>query len=556
MGSLDSGNDGQAMLPGLFEQPRLFFSTNQKNLLSILGSGILFPAPAQFRYDNDSREYFGGKIGLWKNGIPDWNIEPSSLDLQRTVILEFDGGLLAPFLQKGLILDHKDCLVFDCPLPLSAVKAIYMRSQVYIDDFLLRLTDDVIADSSLFSVILDCPILQVPVGLEAGAEGVALFAAKFVDRIGGAMKCLTKMQPSQPYGTDYSELLISICIDHFGFGNLENGGSGSADSITSTDRSIVLALLEALEGIHPERGMDYESVLASMNDRLLALDEVSRVEFATWLDYSRKVLGAELDVPTLDDKGDLIKRGILLFLLRPDLDRLRKSVDSSIKPGQGVLAVATFLCGYFTGLLRLGSEYKGDYSSFVSFVEKLLLAFSCKDITNIESATERNTTDTPLRVLRVNGVNIWLRTIAQNETLARVVSQAKTAGYELDYDYENHRLSYNFIFPDDRSQQVYIELIDPLPSGVKVIRFVSPCQDLSKYKKRSPTGPKAIDFLARNGGMDMYSSFAISESLEAMVVVATQIVRTMQDEEFELLLNHVASVADQYERDILGKDAY
>ena len=141
--------------------------------------------------------------------------------------------------------------------------------------------------------------------------------------------------------------------------------------------------------------------------------------------------------------------------------------------------------------------------------------------------------------------------------MARVQSVARTKSYELEYDYENHRLSYVLTLNEERKQKVYVELIKPLAGGSEVIRFISPCQDLSGSKRqRVLTKDKIIDLLLRNNRDDMYSSFAVSDSMEAIVVYATQMVHTMDDDEFELLLNHVAKVADEYERDLLGKDFY
>ena len=54
----------------------------------------------------------------------------------------------------------------------------------------------------------------------------------------------------------------------------------------------------------------------------------------------------------------------------------------------------------------------------------------------------------------------------------------------------------------------------------------------------------------------MYCSFAYSERRKAIVVEATQIVKTMDDDEFVTLLKYVARKADEYERDVLGKDNY
>ena len=146
--------------------------------------------------------------------------------------------------------------------------------------------------------------------------------------------------------------------------------------------------------------------------------------------------------------------------------------------------------------------------------------------------------------------------IQQNVILARVLNQAKSAGYDLHYDYENQELFYNFQLTGGRHQIVYIELIKPLVEGFDVIRFVSPCLDLSGAKLKTLTKTKSVDFLKRNCSDSMYCSFAFSEKRKAIVVEAVQIVRTMDDDEFVTLLNYVAKVADEYERDVCGKDDY
>ena len=66
----------------------------------------------------------------------------------------------------------------------------------------------------------------------------------------------------------------------------------------------------------------------------------------------------------------------------------------------------------------------------------------------------------------------------------------------------------------------------------------------------------AVDFLKRNCEDTMYCAFAYSERRKAIVAEAMQIVRTMDDDEFVTLLDYVARVADEYERDVLGEDRY
>ena len=56
---------------------------------------------------------------------------------------------------------------------------------------------------------------------------------------------------------------------------------------------------------------------------------------------SGKVLEAEVTLPELADRGDIFKRALLLFFVRPDLDRLAAATNSW--PGPAVLSVAAFL---------------------------------------------------------------------------------------------------------------------------------------------------------------------------------------------------------------------
>ena len=90
-----------------------------------------------------------------------------------------------------------------------------------------------------------------------------------------------------------------------------------------------------------------------------------------------------------------------------------------------------------------------------------------------------------------------------------------------------------------------------------VIRFVSPASIcLEQGRKKSLTKAKAVDLLARNNDEVTYCSFAYSDRRKAIVVQATQIVRTMDDDEFEMLLKFVGAVADEYESEVVGKDRF
>ena len=186
----------------------------------------------------------------------------------------------------------------------------------------------------------------------------------------------------------------------------------------------------------------------------------------------------------------------------------------------------------------------------------MLEAFWCGGIGGFSSRKEVHRDGGVSVVLVINDVPVWKRKVEKNALLAYVLQKAKIVGYELDYDFKKHRLVYNKTLEDDRKQTVYLELISSLQDGTEVLRFISPCQDISGQKKNKMKKADLQKILEMNSHSNMYCSFAFSNELEAVVVQAVQIVRSMDDIEFEMLINEVAKAADEYERDFLGTDVY
>ncbi|GGD59616.1 hypothetical protein [Lacimicrobium alkaliphilum] len=553
MGHLDVTKNNQTALFEQVEKSRLFFITNQRNLMSFLGAGMVVPAKSQFRYKKDSRELFNGAVPLWKARIPNISKTFPHIDQDRAVVIEFDFTHLETFLENGRILDQEAVVVMNAPLPISAIKSIYLKSQQAIDDFLLRLTDDVIADPALFEVLDDASTIDT-INVESDYEikdlEDPLKVINFVDRFGGAVMSLNLLSNSNSSQVDYATLLLLVCVEHWGFGNTKSVDPEKIPSIPTDDREIIKALLDILSNTYPERGFDPDNVLTEIEKKLRPLRPEYREGVSRWLDFCKKVVNSEKDVPELNDKGDIIKRGVLLFLLRPDLERLRSAPDSSINPGSSVFLVANFLSGFFTGMFRIGSEYKGSFSQYSQFCQSLLDSFWCIRNRHFESVHESDAIYGASQILKINGITLFSQKVEKNLSLARVQSIARSTRYDMQYDYKEHRLSYEMTLDKGRKRKVYIELVKPLIGGSEVIRFISPCQDLKGSKrKRVLTKNKVLDLLLRNSRDDMYCSFAVSDSMEAIVVEATQIVRTMDDDEFELLLNHVATVADEYEHE-------
>jgi len=537
----------------------LYFLTTQRNLLSFLGSGMIVPSGSQFRYKVDTRDEYSGAIPFWKGGLPNTDAYSSLIGDDRAAIIECDIDDVMKYGGRNLLADDENLIVVNAPIPLRCVAAIYMHSTASIDDFLIRLTDDIIAERAVFKPMLEMarfPIfeqhnIKVPDDIQSELT--------FIDAFGGGLKALEYF--SVPEISDYSHVLniLPACIVSNEPETSERGADVEGNhksQISSSDHSILMKILPALKNIKVEDGFDPIMLLGDLEESLLNEKGAELEDVYKWLSYVRKVLESEIEVPVLSDEGGIFKRAILLYFLRPSLDRLSEAAKSSISPGPKVLSIAAFLAGYANGLTRMGSEYKGDYRAFTEFTKSLLNSLWCKSKYALNFVREPLGNFGACFVYEINNERLIRFRVEQDITLARVLNQAKSAGYDLSYDFDKDEIYYKFHLEDNRSQTVYIEKLEPLADGFDVIRFVSPCLDLSTGIAKKLNKTTAIDFLKRNTDESMYCSFAFSERRKAIVVEATQIVKTMDDDEFVTLLKYVALKADAYEREVLGKDNY
>jgi len=539
MGDLDQS---QGHLFSEAENKNLFFVTNTRNLLSILGSGMIVPAQHQFRYKTDSRESLDGVIPLWRGGPPSGQDIDSDSNL---AIIEFSEKQVFDQLAKGIIAQQQNVVAYHGPIPVNLISAIRLQNEDAINDFLIRAPEDVIADKDLFSEIKPSQLVEpIPLPSIDSLEELST-TLNVMDRFGGALKALDYIEGRDAPVFDYAHLLTEVCVSRFGL-----SGPGKADSqATDEDLRIVEILLEYLSDARPEDRLDLDGLQRRFEE---TTGDSLTEDTMKWLQFSRKVIEAEREVPVLSDSGDIIKRGALLFFLRPDLDRLKASVDSSIAPGPSVLTVAAFLAGFYTGYARMGPELKGNFAAHGNYAAMLLKALYL----NAGGTTERFThlhNEGADSQLVVNEVEVWSRAVQPHRSLAFVQHKAGLHGYELAYDYEEHVLKYELQLESGRRQLVYIEPIIPIAGREEVVRFFSPCIDLSGSKKRTLTKAVAEKLLIWNSQDDMYCSFSYSEKRAAIVVKATQIVDTMDKSEFITLMKEVASIADQYQQGVASK---
>jgi len=140
----------------------------------------------------------------------------------------------------------------------------------------------------------------------------------------------------------------------------------------------------------------------------------------------------------------------------------------------------------------------------------------------------------------------------RTEALDKLANIAALAGIEMDVNRRAMRLEGVFVLSDGRTQMVHAR-----PSGMAgdkfVVTLISPCVRVKKGLLGGLSKDTAIELLRRNEGL-LFARFGLVEEEDAYVVVASAdyLLDTLDAEEFEHAIWHVAMAADACEKD-LGK---
>lgn len=156
-------------------------------------------------------------------------------------------------------------------------------------------------------------------------------------------------------------------------------------------------------------------------------------------------------------------------------------------------------------------------------------------------------------------MNEAVATSQSAEVLERVSQVADKADFKLHPHPNGSVLMVKFNMGDGRSQTVYIEHTGKTFDGQDCVTFMSPCKVLKKERILGGGLNKnqVMDLLRRNAKLH-FGSFAL-ETFEGrndvLVVMSSQIVETMDVEEFKTHVSFVAYAADEYEREC-GQDVF
>ena len=528
-----------------------YFITSQKNLLSFLSSGMITPSDSQFRYQKDSRELASGAIPFWFGGVPSDEICGEALTERRSVVLEYTWEDVAKYERSTSIYSDEYVVILNGPIPIGKVSRIYMPSREIIDDFQLRVTDDIVYDPALFGPFPAFKVLDVTTDFSEIRPPAVSPAIQMIERFAGGISGIRNFAGA--IDCDLSHLVPVIRISLATFESARIKLIDGEFQIPDSDELLLSSLFPLLIEHQEEDGYNPWTFLTDLQYNVQVRTDDIPEDLKKWFAYVAALINAEKEVRPLNDDGNVIQRAVLLFILRPKMERLLNAHNSSVSPGPKVLLIAAFMSGCATGATRMSGYLKGDFRTHAKLVDSVIDALWGKSILNISLVKYKEANKGAGTALEINREALFGAEARQDPVLARVLNQAKSLGYNLDYYYGDDNDQDELVYRDmsDRGfrQEVYIERLKASSfGGLNAIRFVSPCVSLSSSKLKRMRKDQLLDLLFRNDGDGMYCAFSLSEKRKALVVEATQIVSTMDDDEFATLLGHVKKVAGEYDQ--------
>ena len=143
-----------------------------------------------------------------------------------------------------------------------------------------------------------------------------------------------------------------------------------------------------------------------------------------------------------------------------------------------------------------------------------------------------------------------------SEVFERVQQIAAIAGFKLAPHPDQDLLVAGFDMGSGRSQMVYIAHVGQTPEGKDVVSFMSPCLNVRRGFLGGLSKSRAVNLLRLNSRM-LFGFFALHSfpSEDVLMVCSSQIVDTMEVEEFSSHLEACAHAADEYEK-VIGRDDF
>lgn len=299
-----------------------------------------------------------------------------------------------------------------------------------------------------------------------------------------------------------------------------------------------------------------------------------------WAKRCLEILGARSDPPNLLDQGQIPMRAVLLLLLRGNVEAILSGSEGTgvLRIGQEVKALAAVLASFRAGLRHVPYRLKvgGSEGRGIDLVGALGERFLAELKSEKALPQKGKSSEVSVKYRRIGvlsgewvvkrgSAELLRKTRDVNPELRRAYTMGLSLGYDLE-EYGEEGLTTRFEWGDGRAQPVYIELLKASEAKDTTLRFWSPALSVAPRRNpKTPTWPTSklkalkidglVELLEKNAQPGMRCRYGIDRSRQAVVVIVDQLLSTLDEEEFRQHLEHVAAVADEYERQ-LGVDEF
>ena len=583
----------KALIKGNKKQDKWFVALKWNQLLKVLAGAYIGPLSCYVKGDEDLQNKNEERIIIRKNGLINQNNVPENLN-DFTALIEININLLSLELITGINgekieskiqslndLSQYDILLFLGAISVSNIEAIHFESEVDKENFILKsyenhpnnkthdydifelkVTSELFNNSLLKNAEEKIQNLELP-NLKTNLR----LLNRKVDGYLGGVALLINTIPASQIWFDFLRGTLSSIPPEEKISLRDSKISKNLLEQKLFDYAFNKLILNKNKG--PQGKVFLETLVKELDTK--GLDKKSLGIFKKWYETSLAILNNERDVPKLTDKGMKVGRAILLMLLRPKYQDVLSSKNSSLEPGDDVLALASILVGAKYGLATLSNEYKSNESSYFTFSNRITDLFNAHLINedlkerSFEPALKNsqiNVTKSKFGDLgqsyefKVNEKILFKRDDQGPDELVKVLINARTSSKPLhfDIDRDNMCLKYQYEFPEGRHQTVFVSVGQPTNSGAKTLRVWSPCLNLKTFASK-------YNFELLDGIMKMHSfpdtrcRIGLNENQDQLIVMRDQMVESTGTVELEMI-EHVAQFADDFEKRFGNIDQY
>ncbi len=555
------------------------------SLVDLLAGGVLAPYGYHSRSSNDLQFFSIDGILLIKNGLSQDILDAPDLVGTKgfTVLVEVDFNSMPDIKLKGInakgqtrkVLmndaNQSMLLLYPAIIPGIKIKAIHFRSESDKRNFVSRRFENVPMEKRLLKISEElfckdfpCDMGNIIKGLKKSEGGFDLKASYMTsDSYVGSAALLISTLPAKKNWLEFSKEVLT-----------QKGATNLFEKLLSKvieghlDRELFKVTFSLMQNMDTSEGWQSKNFLKEIYDalKITLLKEDEKEHLDMWYKACDDILNNKRNITPLTDQKMKVGRAILLLLLRPEPDAILDSQHSSLEPGEEVRAIAAMLSGVRFGFEELPNSIKlktpmhelltclkADISN-AAWGKSILNKHVSAPIVDIEISDCGNLANS-YKLLIDKTILVENRDEGPIE-LRLIHTKGESVGIKLRYERGSNRLSYQYSLPEGRFQTVFVSPGEPTENNERTIRFSSPCLDISTSKGRKLLNKEMYRaLLIKNCDSNLYCRFAISEDEKMVFVLSDQLLDTIDNNELEMGLEHVAKTADAFEKE-MGLDEF